>query len=333
MDLTNQTASRLILAIEATSNLWSENFAELMHESQSRALFAHTEIDSLAINQRAARFYGTFVPLLQSLVTIFTVTYRRFLSMALAHPRECGSDAHAWACNQLQGGLGPVGEWIGDWYALACDGENEHVQRAASIPFVPGETVSASIPILSPPSFDAKSWRAPAWLFAVSPLMGFGPLKSKNVPDSNSAQRLSGAHTRLLLKGMRKVFLSRLRDEIATARNEVTAAAGAIAATSAQNESSARKRRLAKPRPKGFEGLQKQRDLSQYDQYMDGLTEKQRMALSLRLEYECRPAQIAVRMGISRKTAWEHLKAAQAKIDQLRSNDKHKAQRSQRGSE
>jgi DNA-directed RNA polymerase specialized sigma24 family protein len=333
MDLTNQTPSRLILAIEATSNLWSENFAELMQESQSRAHFAHTEIDSLAINQRAARFYGTFVPLLQSLVTIFTDTYRRFFSLALAHPRECGPDAHAWACNQLQGGLGTVGEWIRDWYALACDGENQHVHRIASIPFVPGETISASIPILSPRSFDAKSWRAPAWLFEVSPLMGFGPLKSKNVPDSNSAQRLSGAHTRLLLKGMRRVFLSRLAGEIATARNEETAAAGAVANTIAQSESSAGKRRSTKPQPKEFEGLRKQRDLSQYDQYMDGLTEKQRMALSLRLEYGCRPAEIAVRMGISRKTAWEHFQAAQAKIDRLRSNDKRKAQRSKRGSE
>ena len=251
MDLTNQTASRLILAIEATSNLWSENSPS----SCTKVKAGRFSLTLKSIALRSIKEQRDFMAL----------SFLYFKAWSRYSPSRTGAfsawhllttgvrfDAHAWACNQLQGGLGPVGEWIGDWYALACDGENEHVQRAASIPFVPGETVSASIPILSPPSFDAKSWRAPAWLFAVSPLMGFGPLKSKNVPDSNSAQRLSGAHTRLLLKGMRKVFLSRLRDEIATARNEVTAAAGAIAATSAQNESSARKRRLAKPRRRGL---------------------------------------------------------------------------------
>lgn len=228
MNPEKEIPSRLTLAIDATMKLWREGFETLIQESQSRAQFVHTEIESLSINQRAPRFYGTFVPLLETLVAIFVDAYRHFFRMALAHPRECGPDAHAWACGQLQGGLGPVGEWIRDWYALACDGENQYVQRVASIPFVPGETVSASILISSPPSFDAKSWRAPAWLFAVSPVMGFGPLKTKNVPDTDSDRKLSEGHTRLLLKGIRKVFLWKLRRDIETARNEETAAAGAV---------------------------------------------------------------------------------------------------------
>jgi predicted DNA-binding protein YlxM (UPF0122 family) len=321
----DETPSRLTLAIEATANLWREGFNEFMQESQSRAHFAHTEIDSLSINQRAARFYGIFAPLLQSLVTIFTDTYRRFFRLALANPRECGPDAHAWACNQLQGGFGPAGEWILDWYALACDGENQYVRRVASMPFVPGQTVSVPIPIASPPLFDPKSWRAPAWLFAVSPLMGFGPLKAKNVPDINSDQRLSGAHTRLLLKGMRRVFLWKLGAEIETARNEETAAAGAVVTIGVQDETTTRKRREPKRQPKGFEGLrQKKNDYSMYTQTM---TEKQHMAFSLRLEYGLPLSKVASRMGVDRKTAYEHIKAATVKVDQLHSSEKRKRNR------
>src|SRR5690348_9468510 len=97
--------NRLALAIEATVNLWRQRFGEFLQESQSQAHFAHTQIESFPVNQRAARFYPVLGPLLENLVTIFTDTYRLLFKLALANPRECGSDPHDWACGQLQGGL------------------------------------------------------------------------------------------------------------------------------------------------------------------------------------------------------------------------------------
>jgi hypothetical protein len=74
---------------------------------------------------------------------------------------------------------------------------------------------------------------------------------------------------------------------------------------------------------RGVEGLaQKAIDLSRY---MDNLTEKQRLAFSLKFEYELGLAEIASRMEVDRKTAYEHIDAAQRKIDQTQSNEKHKA--------
>jgi hypothetical protein len=324
MGPTNETPARLTLAIESTANLWREGFGEFTRQSHSQAQFAHTQIESLPINQRAARFYSVLTPLLQALVTIFVATYRRFFKLANANPRECGSDPHDWACYQLQGGMTPVSQWIQDWYALACDGENQYIQRVASIQFVPGDSVSASIPMSSSSSFGAKSWRSPAWLFVVSPLMGFHPLKSKNLPGVDSDQRLSVAHTRLLLKGMRRVFLWKLKGEIETARNEEIAAAGAVVASVGPEQVSSTQRRDEKRQPRGFEGLRhKLFDLSRY---MDGLTDKQSMAFSLKCEYGRGPTEIASRMRIDRKTVDEHLEAADKKIKERHSNERRKAQ-------
>jgi predicted DNA-binding protein YlxM (UPF0122 family) len=75
------------------------------------------------------------------------------------------------------------------------------------------------------------------------------------------------------------------------------------------------------------EGLVRKNDLSQYSHYMDNLTEKQRLAFSLKFEYALGLTQIASRMGIDRKTADEHIKAAVKKINQARSNEKRKANR------
>jgi DNA-directed RNA polymerase specialized sigma24 family protein len=68
----------------------------------------------------------------------------------------------------------------------------------------------------------------------------------------------------------------------------------------------------------------KKTDLSHYT---DRLTEKQRQAFSLKYEYELGLAEIASRMGLDRKTAYEHIEAAKRKIDQARSSEKRKAHR------
>ncbi len=79
--------------------------------------------------------------------------------------------------------------------------------------------------------------------------------------------------------------------------------------------------------PKLFEGLVSKNDLSRYSQYMDTLTEKQRTAFLLKLEYGLGLSQIALRMGIDRKTADEHIKAALKKVQQAGSAEKRKAHR------
>jgi hypothetical protein len=74
---------------------------------------------------------------------------------------------------------------------------------------------------------------------------------------------------------------------------------------------------------KGTEGLGgKKIDLSRY---MHSLTDKQEMAFSLKHEYGLGLTQIALRMGLDRKTAYEHIHAAAAKIDQIRSGEKRRA--------
>lgn len=80
-------------------------------------------------------------------------------------------------------------------------------------------------------------------------------------------------------------------------------------------------------RPKGLEALpSKKLDLSRY---MDNLTEKQRMAFSLKNEYGLGLAEIAWRMDLDRKTAYEHIQAANRKIDQDQSREKRKTNRAQ----
>jgi hypothetical protein len=78
-------------------------------------------------------------------------------------------------------------------------------------------------------------------------------------------------------------------------------------------------------RPKGFEGLpSKKLNLSRY---MENLTEKQWMAFSLKNEFGLGLAEIAWRMELDRKTAYEHIQAANRKIDQDRSWEKRRTKR------
>jgi hypothetical protein len=219
-------------------------------------------------------------------------------------------------------------EWIREWYILACDGENQYMRHTARIECVPGQTVSTPIPLNLPEITSPESWRAPAWLFAVGPVVGIGPLKTKHVPATDSEERLSAAHTRLLLKGARRVFLWKLGAEIETVRNEEIASAGAIPPpTITMQTAESDTRKGSKREFKGTEGLG--RKVSDLSRYMDGLTEKQQLALSLRLEYRLGLSEIASRMGIDRKTAYGHFMAARKKIDQIVSNEKRAKKRTE----
>ncbi len=223
-------------ALEAIDNLATRELDEVFHRGQMDAMIAHAEIEIAPINRKAGIFYRYMGLSRSTLILQLANSYRLYFKVALAHPHEAGTRPEQWAWNHLQSAVGLTIEWIRDWYILACDGENQSVRHLGQIPFVPGQTVSLPISLTVTP-LPQDSWRAPAWLFEVAPTLGFiRPLKTEHVPAINSEEQLSAAHTRLILKLARRVFLWALGAAIEKARNEETAAAGAIPAQAVGGE-------------------------------------------------------------------------------------------------
>ncbi len=324
MTRTNRTLlHNLAPALKAIGELFEDGFAKLNSWAKTEALMAHGEIERMPAGQKTSPFFRHFFPLSKDMVVLLADSYRRYFKLALAHVSQAGGDPDKWAWRQLRPAVGAALEWLRDWYILACDGENRWIRRVGSMPFVPGQTVSLPIPTTVPPFSPPTSWRAPAWLFGVSiAVFGIGFLKEQHVPARDSEEKLGEAHTRLLLKGARKVFLWELGAAIETVRNEEIAAAGAVPAEMAGGQGG----QTNKPEHwlKGVEGLVGKSDLSQY---VHNLTEKQQLAFSLKYEYGLGLAEIASRMGLDRKTVYEHIEAAKRKIDQARSNEKSKGHR------
>jgi hypothetical protein len=292
---------------------------------------AHNDIEHASVAHKTATFYRHFVPLRQQIVVLLREAYRRYFKLALAQPSRTANDPDEWAQMQLQPAIQAVFEWIHQWYILACDGENEGVRHVGTVEFVPASTVSVPIPTTVPPLPPPTSWRAPAWLFEISPLLGIGPLKENHVAARDTEDKLGEAHTRLLLKGARRAFLWDLAAVCRTVRNEEIAAAGAVVGATVGASEGATEKKDPKGHLKGTEGLVcKKTDLSQW---MHNLTEKQQLAFSLKFEYELGLAEIASRMELDRKTAYEHVEAAKRKIEQTRSTETNKRNRAKSESE
>lgn len=177
------------------------------------------------LRYRSSTFYRHFIPLRKQAVELLADTYRRYFKVAVASKVHGNPDL--WAKEQLRPAISLVIDWMRDWYILACDGENRSLRRLGSMKFIPEETVSLSIPTSRPPA-PPRSWRAPTWLFAISPLSGIGPLKPQHVPARDYEEKLGEAHTRLLLGGARRVLLSSLASLIESVRNEEIAEGSAI---------------------------------------------------------------------------------------------------------
>jgi hypothetical protein len=79
---------------------------------------------------------------------------------------------------------------------------------------------------------------------------------------------------------------------------------------------------------KGTQGLTRKADLSLYK---NGLTERQELAFSLKWEYGLGLTEIASRMGINHKTAYEHIEAAKKKMEEAISNEKSIVDRAKSG--
>lgn len=222
--------SRLTAALEAINNLAARELNELLNSGQMDAMTAHAEIGISPVNRKSQPFYRQLAPFWNGLISVLAKSYRQYFRLALAHPAQTDDDPGRWAWEQVRPAARVAVEWLRDWYVLACDGENENVRHVGRVEYAPGQTSSVSIPTTAPPFPPVKSWCAPAWLFAIAPVVGIGPLKEKHVPAIHSDEKLGAAHTRLLLAGRRRVFLDQLRSSIEIVRNEEIAAAGAIPA-------------------------------------------------------------------------------------------------------
>ncbi len=216
-------------AVTAIASLLERDFSELVEASWTESLLARSEIEQGRFRQKSTPFYRYFVPLRQRMTTVLAQAYRRLFKLALANPSQTGADPDTWAWTQLQPAIQMAVAWIREWYIFTCEEQNQSVTPIGSLDAVPGQTVSfpisTAVPALPPPI----SWRAPAWLFGLSSVFfGIGRLKPQHVPNMDSDERLGESHTRLLLRGARRVFLWELSGVIETVRDEETAAAGSI---------------------------------------------------------------------------------------------------------
>src|SRR5271165_5415458 len=137
---------RFSQALEAAGNLWARGFEQLSNSATNVAFVALAEIQIARAANKSGVFYRHFLPLRGEAVALLAEAYRRCFKLAVANPRESNLDPNKWALEQLQPAVNLTFEWIRDWYILACDGENQWVRRADSVPFDPGQTVSVSIP-------------------------------------------------------------------------------------------------------------------------------------------------------------------------------------------
>lgn len=225
----SRPGNNLRRSLEAIRNLERKELSRIVDWGDMTVLGAHSEIEQMRGAQKSAVFFRHFLPLRTHLVALLATSYRRYFKVALAQPSQTGGDPDNWAWNQLQPAIDAAWEWMRDWNIAACDGENQRLRRVASVQFIPGQNKS-SIPIpTTTATFPLTPWRAPAWLFGISlPLFGIGIMKRQHVPNTDSEERLGDAHTRLLLRGARRVFLWNLREVVERVQNEEIAAAGAI---------------------------------------------------------------------------------------------------------
>jgi hypothetical protein len=121
----NASHDNLIPALEAIGKLLEQDLSLLIFSGNQSALSAHSEIGVVSIHSKSAAFYRHLVPWRENLVSILAGGYRRFFKVALAHPHDAGRGPHQWALLQLQPTLEEMMGRIGDWYVLACDGENQ----------------------------------------------------------------------------------------------------------------------------------------------------------------------------------------------------------------
>jgi hypothetical protein len=228
-------------ALEATGNLFNEDFLKLNSSAEIRGLAAHSEIRNVSVASKSAVFFRHYLPLREQMISLLSDTYRRFLKLALANSRQTRVQPEQWASIQMQPAIHAALQWIREWYILACEGENKSIRVLTAIQVVQSGEMTFPIPNSVP---ELPRWLAPSWLFQISlALFGIGMMKQEHVPKRESEERLGESHTRLLLKGAKRVFLWDLQGVCQTIRNEEIAAAGALPETPTTKPREPRKRK------------------------------------------------------------------------------------------
>lgn len=220
-------ASPLGRGLAAAARLLEDDFGKWQFQAVLGGHETHITIQNALAERKTREFHTALARCRRPLVALLADAYRRYLKLAVAHQSVLGGEpsesASAWLRPAISAGVAELIQWT----VLACDGENAHVRPIGTLTAKSGETASLAIPNTLPPPPPPENWRAPGWLFLQFPAVtGIGPLKNKNVPDRN-AERLDAAHTRLILGGMRRMFLAEVRGAVQRARDEELAIAGA----------------------------------------------------------------------------------------------------------
>ena len=171
---------------------------------------------------------------------------------------------------------------------------------------------------------------APAWTLEVERVVAKLPFHICNAlpeplrvggVDANNVEQVEGIKVAAATLGSVEQIQALIHEVLDKRRQRLQLRwSTAVSQAKMENQRKGSKRHL-----RGTAGLTRKNDLSRY---MHGLTEKQQLALSLKLEYGLGLTEIAQRMEVDRKTAYEHIQAAVRNIDQVRSNEKGKTRSS-----
>lgn len=213
--------------LAAAARLLEDDFGKWQFQAVLGGHETHIAIQDAPSERKTRGFHTALVRCRRPLVALIADGYRRYVRLTLAHQPLLGGEpseiAWAWLQPAVSAGIAELVQWT----VLACDGESAHLRPIGTLTAKSGETASLAIPKALPPAPPLANWRAPGWLFLQFPAMtGIRPLKNINLPDRN-AERLDAAHTRLILAGMRRIFLAELRGAVQRVRDEELAISGA----------------------------------------------------------------------------------------------------------
>jgi len=232
--LRGQPNRAFIAAKEAALRLAQQKLNQSCFAARMVALGVAGANERVEPKSKSVNFYRHFLQWQVELTALLADAYRVLFKLALAHSAALKIEPEGWTRSELQPLINAALEAIDDWCIVACD----------EFPTAMSEFVSAN------------SWRAPAWLFQVSAVYrGIGKMKKAHMPPSDSDEKLSAAHTRLLLTGAHRVFLRDLRVAAEFARDQELVAAGSVAPSASHVEQRKRINR------KGREGREKLHNL------------------------------------------------------------------------
>lgn len=207
--------------MEAIARTVNAKIQHVNFQGMLAAISTRAAIDGLSGHHKGSAFYREYLPWSNELCAACVEGFRLFFRLALAHPDLIRENPQKWAYDQIGPLIRFALDEISEWFMLACEGENRCAKKIGTAELIPNQTVSIAIPLTVPEHVSKNEWRAPAWLFAVAAeLTGIGLMKDSSVPKNDLDMRLGASHTRLILKGARKVFKQNMHSGIARIYDE-----------------------------------------------------------------------------------------------------------------